>query len=404
MRKKKSAASPGSDRLFGPHAALLSPYDLEVMQHVVRLGGFYVAHEHLCRIDTLSSAFLSHIGTTPIDASRLPLSVKQNLVGDYHRGIGYTEESLRERMRAGILRQIAYGTRRIDTNIDATPDLPEDGLLAIRVANELKEEFAGKLELRIAPTPIFGFKADPHYKLGRWEVFHAASRHSDYLSLLPEKDDFSNEKDRDGKIGFKHHIRRGIELACELGKEVQFHLDQMNIPGERGTERLLEMIEGLDLPVIPGYGNMPTVWVVHMISPSAYDEERFARLVDGLLKFNIGVIVCPSAALSMRQLRSLNGPIHNSIARVLELIKMKVPLRMGPDNIADVFVPASDGDMLTEIKMAAQATRLYNPSIWAKLACGEPLNNVDIATVGQILYEDRKACIGVNPNWKPAIE
>jgi len=60
--------------------------------------------------------------------------------------------------------------------------------------------------------------------------------------------------------------------------------------------------------------------------------------------------------------------------------------------------------MLTEIKMGDIATRLNLPHIWAKLACGIPLNNVDINDVGNALYEDRKACVAVNPAWIAAIE
>src|SRR3989344_5439046 len=386
------------------NSALLPWYDLQILEQAKGYGGFYNAHAHIDRAETLEEDYLRHYGTTPLDASSLPLSVKQNLVGNLHLGKGYTREDLIERMSRVIERQIAFGVTRLDTNIDATPDLPEDGLLAVKGALELKRKFAGRIAIRIAPTPIFGFKKDSHDKHDRWEVFKRAAEMCDYLSLLPEKDDYSTETARDGKVGFKHHIRMGVELACTLGKEVQFHLDQMNVEGERGTERMLEMLEGLDLPFVKGADGQPTVWIIHMISPSAYEESRFARLVEQLLRLGVGVIVCPSAALSMRQLRSLSSPLHNSIARVPELIKSRIPLRIGTDNINDVFVPASDGDMLTEIKMGEQATRLYHPSIWAKLASGTPLNNVDIATVGRILHEDRKACIGANPGWKPAID
>ncbi len=391
-------------RHLSPRKASLLPwYDQEILRHVHELGGFFNAHAHLCRAYTLEDQFLRHIGTTPLEASNFPLSVKQNLVGDLHQGLAYTAKNLRERMRYAIELQIAYGVTRIDTNIDATPDLPEGGLLAIRVARELKKEFAKrKFTLNIAPTPIFGFKSDTRFDRSRWDVFAEAAKQSDYLSLLPEKDDYPDGSDGDGKVGFKRHIRMGLELGCRLGKEVQFHLDQMNIPGERGTERLLEVLEVIDQPKL---GDGPSVWVIHMISPTAYSEDRFARLVDKLLLYNVGVIICPTAAISMRQLRSLDAPIHNSIARVLELIKRKVPLRLGTDNIADVFDPGSDGNMLTEIKLGGHAVRMAAPSIWAKLATGTMPNNVDIATVGRVLYEDRKACIHIGPaGWSPAID
>jgi hypothetical protein len=44
-------------------------------------------------------------------------------------------------------------------------------------------------------------------------------------------------------------------------------------------------------------------------------------MVDKLLKNNIGIITCPSAAISMRQLRPIKTYTHNSIARVLEMLE-----------------------------------------------------------------------------------
>lgn len=378
--------------------SLLSSFEREVLGHVQKLGGFYNAHAHLDRAGTLDPAYLAHIGTTSLEASSFPLSVKQDLVGDLHKGLAYTEKDLRERMSREIERQIAFGTTKFDTNIDATPDLPRDGLLAIEVALELKKKYADRVAMRIAPTPIFGFKEGE----GRWEVFKEAAKMCDFLSGLPEKDDHSGQADRRGKVGFKRAIRMVMELGCELGKEVQFHLDQANDPREHGTEDLLEGLEWIDQPKITGGG--PAVWIIHMISPSAYTEERFKRLLDGLARHHAGVIVCPSAALSMRQYRPILAPTHNSLARVLELVKAKIPIRMGTDNICDVFVPQSDGDMLTEIEIASNALRLPTPSIWAKLASGVAPNNVDIANVGRVLHEDRKAYQRIDPGWSPAVE
>jgi len=406
VRTKPDRLRDAQSEKLERNMAILPWYDQEFLRLVATFGGVYNSHTHLDRAYTLEDKYLRHIGTTPLEASNLPLSVKQNLVGDLHHenGIAYKESNLRERMSYAIELQIAYGVTRLDTNIDATPDLPEGGLLAIKVALELKEKYADRIKIRVAPTPIFGFKPDPRHKRTRWEVFDEACGMCDFISLLPEKDDFGKHEDPDGKIGFKRHIRRGLELACKLGKEVQFHLDQMNVPTERGTERLIETLEVLDQPVVKNVSG-PTVWVIHMISPSSYDESRFARLLDGLEEYRIGVIPIPSAGVSMRQLRSIEAPTHNSIARIPELIKRKIPIRLGTDNIADVFVPQGDGDMLTEVKIGGVALRMNSPSIWAKLAAGVMPNNVDINAVGRMLHEERKANMAVAANgWKPAVE
>lgn len=375
----------------------LSHYDEIVVRQAHAYGGFYNAHAHIDRAYTLPDVYLEHHGTTPLKASNLPLSVKQNLVGELHKGLAYRPDDLRKRMTMAFERQIAFGVKRIDTNLDATPDLPDGGLLVMKVGQELKRKFKSTLDIRIAPTPIFGFKEKE-----RWDVFEKASAMADYLSLLPEKDDYTKGSDPDGRVGFKPHVRMGLELACAQRKEIQFHVDQMNVHFEEGALRVLDVLEVVPQPNLGRED--PAVWLIHMISPSAYSEEKFRTLVERLLEHNVGIIVCPTAALTMRQLRSVQGPTHNSIARVAELIKAGVPLRIGTDNISDVFVPQGDGDMLTEIKVGDMEVRLNLPHIWAKLACGVPLNSVDLHDVGSALYEDRKACTKVNPAWVPAFE
>ena len=395
MKKKMPVLKPDRVSL----GEFLSPYDKIILEDVISLGGFNNAHAHLDRADTIDDVYLTHINTTPLEASSLPLRAKQNLAGDLHRGKAYTKDDLRERMSRVLRRLILLGTTRLTTCIDASPNIAEGGMLAIDTALSLKKEFAGQIEMRIGPNPIFGFKEGS----SRWEIFVEAASKADFLSCLPEKDDFPSAGTRDGKIGFRPHIRRVMELGCKLEKEVHLHLDQANDPGEAGTETLIEGLRWLDQPKIPKHKG-PTVWVIHMISPSGYSEERFSRLIDNLLRFNLGVIVCPTAAVSMRQLRPIEAPLHSSIARVLELCKVGVPVLLGSDNICDVFVPQGDGDMLTEVKMAGHATRFSIPYVWAKLAAGVVLNEVDRATVGRFLYQDRKAFSSINPNYQPAVD
>lgn len=378
----------------------LSPYDRLVLETVAGMGGFTNAHTHLDRADTLNDIYLAHINTTPLEASGLPLTVKQNLTGDLHRGLAYTEKDLRARMQKVLERLVVFGTTSVTTCIDTTSDIGENGLLAFRVAKELKQEFAGRIDISVGPNPIFGFKKGTD----RWDIFVAAAEQADFLSALPEKDDCSGRPGHDGRVGFRTHIRMVMELARRLKKEVHFHLDQANDPTEMGTEILLEGLnEWIDQPKIPGHLG-PVVWVIHMISPSAYSEDRFARLVQSLLDKNVGVIVCPSAAISMRQLRPVCTPIHNSIARVLELCKMGVPVRMGTDNICDLFVPQCSGDMLAEIVMSGHGVRFATPYVWAKLAAGIALNRVDMATAGRVLYQDRKVFQTIKPGWQPAVD
>jgi len=358
----------------------ISEYDRLLIDSVKDLGGFCNAHAHLDRNATLSLRYLQMVGIDPVEGASLPLRAKQNLTGELHKGPAYRPEDLKKRMTESLKRQCSMLTSSVATMVDATPDLPEDGQLVINIANEIKEDIKDKLELRVGVHPIFGFKEED-----RWEVYKEAAKKSDFLGGLPEKD----EPPTDGRIGFKQHLKRVLLLGQELKKPVHFHVDQANDPKEMGTETLIEAVEWIGAPEVKGL-NSPTVWAIHVISPSNYDQKRFNKLLDGLLKNNIGVICCPSAALSMRQLRPIKSPTHNSMARILEMLEAGVEVKIGTDNICDVFVPSSDGCILTEIKILSNTIRFYIINVLAKLAAGKKLNEMDKEMIRRSLVADHE--------------
>jgi len=354
-----------------------SSYEMILIDLARKYNGWINAHTHLDRADTLEAKFWVHAGIDPLEAATLPLSVKQNLTGELHKGLAYTKESLKERMERQLQQMIANGTKRVVSLIDATPDI---GMVAIEAALGLKRKYRDKIDFKIGPQPIFGFKQEGSE---RWDMFREAAKISDVLGSLPEKDDSPN------RIGYDRHLKLVLQLGIELGKEVHIHVDQANNPSENGTETLVEAVRWLGSPAIAD-SDEPGVWAVHAISPSCYDEYRFKKLLDNLKKYNIGIICCPRAALSMRQIRPINAPLHNSIARLLEMIKWEIPIRLGTDNIADIFIPTGSNNMLNEAAYLADALRYYMAKLWVKIACGETPNDMDRASISRALYEDSK--------------
>ncbi len=116
------------------------------------------------------------------------------------------------------------------------------------------------------------------------------------------------------------------------------------------------------------------LWAIHLVSPSTYDDGRFEKLLAGLVECEIGVVCCPSAALGMRQLRSLPTPTYNSIPRVLEMVAAGVHLRLGSDNIADICSPSTTADLRDEVFLLSAALRFYHVGVLATLACGTRLD------------------------------
>lgn len=357
---------------------------------VQRHGGYVNEHSHLDRACTIDSRYLKHYGTTPLRATSAPLRVKQSLTGELHKGEAYTAADLTQRISRILEESARMGTRKIISFIDATPDI---GMRAIEIAAKFREIYRDTITLQIAAHPIFGFKPEPNDRELHWSLFQEACEIADIIGGLPERDD------RPDSIGFDGHLRRILNLGKKLGKPVHVHVDQDNDPRQHHTLDLIEAVRWIGSPEIPGH-NGPTVWAVHAISPSAYSEKKFRQVLEGLKTQNIGVIVCPRAAISMRQNRALYAPTHNSIARVLEMAYCDIPILLGTDNIADMFVPTSSGSMLWEVLFLADSLRFYISEILAKLAAGVPLNHTDKEDIRLHLIQNVKVFQAASPSFE----
>ena len=69
----------------------------------------------------------------------------------------------------------------------------------------------------------------------------------------------------------------------------------------------------------------------------------------------------------------------------LDMVLAGVSVRIGSDNICDIFMPNGDGSVRSEIWVAATALRFYHTMVWAKIACAVPPNEGDKEWIRQAL-------------------
>lgn len=327
-------------------------------------GGLFNAHLHLDRAGTLDEIYMESIGHRILDSSYVSLHMKHSLITNLHSGKAYDSVDFKRRVNAFIDDMVEANTSRADTLVDVTAD--GLGLQALRWMQEIKQERAREIDLRLGAYTPFGFDdSDP----ARWELMVEGARLSDFIAALPEADD---AEEYPSHIGFYEHCRRTLLLAKELGKPLHVHTDQRNEPSECGTEELIRAMREFGAPT--SENDEPMVWAVHLISPSTYDDERFSKMVEGMIECNLGLITCPSAAIGMRMYRPIMTPTYNSIPRVLEMLAAGVHVRMGSDNIADICSPSTTANLVDEVFVLSAAIRFYNPEILAKLATGHKLN------------------------------
>ncbi len=345
-----------------------TPYFRKLHGEIMRLGGLYNAHLHLCRSGTLEETekMLAAAEKGAEQYSHLSIPKKHGLIPLIHASPAYDRTTIRERVGGYLDIMERVGTTRADTLVDVTTD--RVGLSALDELLRFKEERRKTFDLQLGSyTPMGFMDSEPD----RWDLVARGAEMADFVGSLPERDGHDLYPDH---IGYEENCRRTLLLAARLNKPIHIHVDQKNDPAEHGTETLMSVIDelGLTYPTPE-----PMVWLIHVISPSAYDEVRFNDMCQGMAARNIGVICCPSAAISMRQLRPMLTPTHNSIARVMEFLAAGVPVRIGSDNIDDITSPAGTPDLMHELFVLTNAVRFYDIEIVAKIAAGQPLNDAD---------------------------
>ncbi len=310
------------------------PWNLkrDFFQRVADKGGFACHHAHF------DKAYL--ISTENLKLGQVDMQAKWKLYRYLKES--YTPEDLLERMERGVSKMISQGVTFCRTFVDADTTV---GQMPIDAALLLRERFRDQIRLEIAVQPLQGV-LEPD---SRAEFVRACEK-ADVIGGLPSKDRPQPEKHLDFIFG----------LARDLNKPVDVHVDQENNPDEVETELLaLKALE---------YGLYGRVRAVHGISLAAHDERYQKRVISMCRDAGIVFIVCPSAALSMRQLSDRMAPIHNSIAPVTALLENGVRVVMGVDNIYDLFMPLVDGDMWVECRMLMEATRFYDIDVVSSIA------------------------------------
>jgi hypothetical protein len=313
------------------------PWNLKMrfLQAVERHGGIAMHHAHF---DKAYLVTVDNLRLSQVDMQQ-KWEIYRNLKASY------TPEDLEERIGRGVETMLEQGVTYCRTMVDADSTV---GLMPIKAALAVKKRYAGRIQFDIGVQPLQGV-LEPR----SFEQYAAACEMADFCGALPSRDRPQPER----------HLDVVLELAKKLGKPVDVHIDQENNPLENETELLaVKTIE---------HGMQGRVFGVHAISLSAKEEKELDRIIEKILEAELGIIICPSAALSMKQL-DMTAPLHNSIAPYPKLRAAGVKCYLGIDNMHDLFMPMVDGDVWTECRMLMEACRFYDIDAIAEWACAKP--------------------------------
>lgn len=254
----------------------------------------------------------------------------------------YTSKDLCDRMMKTTSNLVKQGCYKMRTFIDVDHIV---GLHPLENAIKVRDYWKQNgIELQIGTQLLEGLE-----KKENVDLFNDAAELVDFIGCLPSRD-----KNPD------NHLDIVFNKAKELNKDVEAHLDQCNIPTEKETELFCNYVEK--------YKYQGKARAIHCVSLGCHPENYQRKIAKRLKDLDIGVIICPSAAISMVQHTEFNTPIHNSIGPVKLFKDEGVNVGLGVDNVEDIFMPFCDGDLKFELRLLAESERIYNPDTLTEIA------------------------------------
>ena len=308
---------------------------MDIRRHFLNLvnskGGFKPLHAHFDKSNVVDSELLKR-------AQQAHMQEKWYIYREIKNN--YTYANVYSRSEKALHSLINQNIKVARTFVDADQQV---GQMCIDAVLQLKEDYKSLIDLEIAVQPIEGIA-----KQDARQAFEEACSKADLVGGLPSRDP-------DGA----DHLRALFEIATKYDLPVDVHVDQLNSKKEKETELLLNIKDEVSFE--------NKVNAVHSISLSCHDIEYQKEIAGRLVDQEVGVIICPSAALSMKQPQELTTT-HNSIAPLELLNSYGVELALGIDNISDLFMPLVDGDMWFECRLLMEATRCYDLELISTIA------------------------------------
>ncbi len=200
------------------------------------------------------------------------------------------------------------------THIRAFADVDSKAKLeGIKALLKVREEYKHKVELQVVAFPQDGVLREP----GTRELIEEALRMgADVAGGIPWIE-YTKENEQE-------HVNQMCELAKKYNRDISMLLDDVGDAEERTLEMLCKKIIEM--------GWQGRVTAQHCRAMSLYPENYFRKLVQLAKDAEIGFVTDPHT-----------GPLH---LRVKDLLKAKIPVALGQDDIADAYYPYGECNML----------------------------------------------------------
>jgi cytosine deaminase len=264
------------------------------------------------------------------------------------RAANWTAEDIARRMDFALRSAHAHGTALMRTHIDS---VPPHHLISWPVLAEMRERWAGRIELQAAPlfpaTMILddGFAAELTASVRAGGGIMGAVTYMD-----PDLD---------------AALERLFRIALDEGVPLDFHVDESADPGARSLRHVAETAIRMRFAdrIVAG----------HCCSLSLQPAEEAERTLDRVAEAGIAVVSLPMCNMYLQDRHAGRTPRWRGVTLLHEMRARGIPVSVASDNTRDPFYAYGDLDMVEVFREAARILHLDHPfGAWPAVATATP--------------------------------
>lgn len=307
-----------------------SPKEL-ILSEIIKNGGWVNAHAHIDRAFSLDEKLYKKANAYRHEKWKLNKDLRINSsVDDIYNRMAKATELL-----------ISQNVTALGTFIDVDPDVKDK---AIKAADKLRDKYKNQMEFKFIIQTSYGIFTKETRK---WFDYGA-----DFVDIIGGLIKAAQGREEE-------YLDIIMTTAKEKKKMVHEHIDELNSPSEKETELLAKKTIEHEM--------QGRVVGIHGISINAHPKKYREKVYDLLKESKIVMVACPMSWLNSRREETLT-PTHNPTTPVDELVEHKIPVALGIDNIADVFMPYNDGIIWNDLRALMEMNRLYDIPTLVKIA------------------------------------
>ncbi|MBC2603595.1 cytosine deaminase [Puniceicoccus vermicola] len=243
-------------------------------------------------------------------------------------------DQILERARTYCQEVQALGLQAIRSHVDVS----YESLAGVEALIQLRDEFAGKIDIQLVAFPQDGFYRNPQ---GEALLLKALDTGIDVIGGIPHFERTYDEGSRS--------VDRICQIAADRGIRVDLHCDET----DDGASHHVETLAAKTIQ----YGLTGRTAASHTTSLHSADDAWFAKLLPLLGEAGITIIPNPLINLTL-QGRFDHYPKRRGITRIPELDSTGIPVALGQDCVRDPWYPLGTGNLLDVAHMTVHGSQM----------------------------------------------